>query len=157
MTEHIFTREELYELVWDKPMRTVAASCGVSDVALAKVCRKANIPVPERGYWARKAASKPTIKVRLAPRFRGASNMVGIGRSLYQPDPNWRQTILDTPIPAPPVFEENMDALEKRVRTMVGHVAYRGNLDNPHPLASKLLANDDQRRADQKMFKSTYY
>lgn len=47
-----FTRKELYELVWSTPMKTLAASFGLSDVGLAKACRKADIPLPERGYWA---------------------------------------------------------------------------------------------------------
>jgi hypothetical protein len=45
-----FARKELYDLVWSQPMRTVAASVGISDVALAKHCKKANIPVPTRGH-----------------------------------------------------------------------------------------------------------
>ncbi len=56
-----FIRKELYDLVWSQPMRTIAASVGISDVALAKHCKKANIPVPNRGYWARKQAGKTTI------------------------------------------------------------------------------------------------
>ena len=35
------------------PMRTPAKDYGVSDVALAKTCRKLLVPVPGRGYWAR--------------------------------------------------------------------------------------------------------
>ena len=38
------SREELYELVWSKPMTAVAAELGVSDVALAKRCRKLFVP-----------------------------------------------------------------------------------------------------------------
>lgn len=34
------TREELYARVWNEPMRTVAKSIGVSDVPLAKRCRR---------------------------------------------------------------------------------------------------------------------
>lgn len=37
-------------------MTKVSKRYGISDVALAKVCRKMAIPVPERGYWARVAA-----------------------------------------------------------------------------------------------------
>ena len=37
------TREALYELVWAKPMPTVAAELNISDVALAKRCRKLGI------------------------------------------------------------------------------------------------------------------
>jgi len=32
----------------------VAKEYGVSDVAIAKVRRKLNVPVPGRGYWAKK-------------------------------------------------------------------------------------------------------
>ena len=35
-------------------MRTLAQEFGMSDVGLAKVCRKHNIPVPPVGYWRRK-------------------------------------------------------------------------------------------------------
>ena len=52
------TREELFELVWERPMTKVAADYGISDVALKKICDKHRIPVPGRGYWAKKAAGK---------------------------------------------------------------------------------------------------
>ncbi len=39
-------REELHKLVWAEPMQTVAKSIGISDVALAKQCRRASVPVP---------------------------------------------------------------------------------------------------------------
>ena len=48
------TRAELYEKVWATPMRSLAKEFGLSDVGLAKVCRKHNIPVPPVGYWRRK-------------------------------------------------------------------------------------------------------
>jgi hypothetical protein len=38
----------------------VAKRYNLSDVGLAKVCRKLNIPRPGRGYWAMKAAGKTT-------------------------------------------------------------------------------------------------
>jgi len=58
MTEHdekpfTLSREDLYELVWSKPMRDLAKDFGISDVGLAKRCRRLGIPVPGRGYWAR--------------------------------------------------------------------------------------------------------
>src|SRR5262245_50789361 len=49
-----FSRKELYDLVWSQPMRTLAMGVGISDVALAKHCKKLNVPVPSRGYWARR-------------------------------------------------------------------------------------------------------
>ncbi len=55
------TRKALYDLVWAHPMKTVATGLGVSDVALAKHCKKAAVPVPGRGYWACKNAGKRTV------------------------------------------------------------------------------------------------
>ncbi|MGF1632107.1 MAG: hypothetical protein ACFCUT_21745 [Kiloniellaceae bacterium] len=51
-------------------MAKVAASYGISDVALKKICDKHRIPVPGRGYWAKKAAGK---KVATA-HFRAVSD-----------------------------------------------------------------------------------
>jgi hypothetical protein len=45
------TREELFERVWLKPVREVAADLGISDVGLAKPCRRSGIPLPPQGYW----------------------------------------------------------------------------------------------------------
>jgi hypothetical protein len=52
--ERVLRRSELYALVWEKAVQRVAVDVGVSDVAVAKACRKHKIPVPERGYWRRK-------------------------------------------------------------------------------------------------------
>ncbi len=48
-----YDREKLYGQVWAEPMQRVAASYGISDVRLGKVCRILHVPVPPRGYWAR--------------------------------------------------------------------------------------------------------
>jgi hypothetical protein len=44
-------RTELHRQVWAEPMRTVAKKYGISDVALAKRCRKWGIPLPVQGHW----------------------------------------------------------------------------------------------------------
>ena len=46
-------REALYREVWEDPISKLAIRYNISDVALAKVCRKLHVPVPPRGYWAR--------------------------------------------------------------------------------------------------------
>lgn len=59
------TRAELYEKVWATPMRTLAKEFGMSDVGLAKVCRRHDIPVPPVGYWRRQETghkdSRPSL------------------------------------------------------------------------------------------------
>src|SRR5436190_15034976 len=59
------SREELYERVWAEPVRTVAKRFGVSDVGLAKDCKRLKIPLPGRGYWAKKAAGKSAPRTQL--------------------------------------------------------------------------------------------
>ncbi len=61
------TRQSLYEQVWTTPLRKLAGTYGVTDVALAKVCRKLNVPVPGRGYWAKVNAGHP-VEQRALPR-----------------------------------------------------------------------------------------
>jgi hypothetical protein len=63
--DRFWNREELYEKVWTTPMRTIAQSYGISDVGLAKVCRKLKIPLPGRGYWARKEAGQKLVRTSL--------------------------------------------------------------------------------------------
>ncbi|SRR6266496_1591359 len=69
MFQGIWNREELYAKVWAAPVVRVAKEYGVSDVAVAKACRKLKVPLPGRGYWAKKAhghavAKKPLPKLK---------------------------------------------------------------------------------------------
>lgn len=53
-----YVREKLYEEAWTDPALVVAKRHGVSNVALAKACRKLSVPLPPRGYWAKSQASR---------------------------------------------------------------------------------------------------
>jgi len=57
-----YDREKIYQEIWSEPIQHVAKKYNLSDVGLAKVCKKLNIPRPGRGYWAIKAAGKTTSK-----------------------------------------------------------------------------------------------
>jgi len=88
-------RDELFRRVWSTPMRTLAQEYGISDVALAKICKKMDIPVPGLGYWARVAhgqkpkqaklpKAKATIRVEytLQPRFEAKPATPRVARPL---------------------------------------------------------------------------
>lgn len=45
------TRKDLYEKVWGSPTTELSEVLGISDVAIAKLCKKLNVPKPPRGYW----------------------------------------------------------------------------------------------------------
>ncbi len=63
-----FSRLELYERVWTTPITRFASELGISDVAVAKACKRLDVPTPPRGYWARLAAKQ---KVRRLPLPKG--------------------------------------------------------------------------------------
>ncbi|MFA6244967.1 MAG: hypothetical protein WC655_28750 [Candidatus Hydrogenedentales bacterium] len=61
----VLSRQELYLLVWSKPMRMLAPELTLSDVVLARLCRKQEIPLPGRGYWRRIETGKEVMQQRL--------------------------------------------------------------------------------------------
>jgi hypothetical protein len=152
-----FSRKELYDLVWSQPMRTVAARIGISDVALSKHCKKADIPVPNRGYWARKQAGKPTIQVALPPRFPGASDRIGHSAHQHYYGCDWVEKFLEAPVPPVPTFDEEMSSVEERGRRLVGKVRCPRKFEPAHPLVAKLLAHDEERRQEFMKSGSSYY
>jgi hypothetical protein len=52
------SREGLFALVWSKPTTEVAHELGISDVAVAKLCARLQVPKPRRGYWAKVAVGQ---------------------------------------------------------------------------------------------------
>lgn len=63
--ERYYDRKRLYEEVWAEPVETVAGRYGVSGVALAKTCRRLQVPLPGRGYWAKRAHGKEPTRPEL--------------------------------------------------------------------------------------------
>lgn len=59
------SREELFDRVWETPVTRLAKELDISDVGLAKVCRTNAIPLPPRGYWARRLHGKHDAKPAL--------------------------------------------------------------------------------------------
>lgn len=49
--------EDLKMLVWKEPTTSIAERLGVSDVAIAKRCKKYGISKPGRGYWSKQTMS----------------------------------------------------------------------------------------------------
>lgn len=66
-----WNREELYKEIWEQPMLKLAPKYGISSVMLGKECRKLRIPVPGRGYWARKASGY-SVSIRPLPTLKDA-------------------------------------------------------------------------------------
>ena len=57
-----YDRQTLYKEVWEEPVTKVAQKYGVSDTIIRRVCKSQDIPIPNRGYWAKLRAGKPVTK-----------------------------------------------------------------------------------------------
>lgn len=118
-------RSELYEKVWAKPMIRLARELGISDVGLAKACRRHSIPVPPRGYWAKLQAGHTPPKTPLpAPEL----DLV-VEFATTDPAERERQKAAE---------QERRDAIKARTEKVVAtiDVALPEKLDKPHPLVA---------------------
>ena len=73
------SRWTVYQLVWAGPISVLAQSLAVSNVTLAKACRRGEIPLPPRGYWAKLKAGKRVTRPPLPLRAPGASDRIDVG------------------------------------------------------------------------------
>src|SRR5581483_9904705 len=144
---HTFTRQQLFDLVWSAPTRTVAKQLGLSDVGLAKACRHADLLLPPRGYWAKLAAGKRVHMPPLPPRAPGMSDRIVLGRNRW----DWGPPPVDltTLEPPEPNFAETLDELATRLRERIGTIRRTRDLQTAHPRVVKLLEFDEQRRTRQ--------
>ena len=146
------TRQELYDLAWSEPMRTLAKRFGISDVALAKTCRQMHMPTPPQGYWNKKAAGKPAMRLALPPRPVGLDDTVVLagGRHGRYYQHSLSQEEILGPVPPAPTFAETMDDIRERLDAMLPKVPVPRELGLPHPAVAKLLKRDDDKRERQK-------
>ncbi len=116
------SREELYERVWTEPVRTVAKGFGVSDVALAKQCKKLKIPLPGRGYWSKKAVGKSVRRIPLPT--LPPNDAVTPRAKTFSPPPVSADPELPGPVAEQITFE----------RDPANAIVVREDLRSPHPL-----------------------
>lgn len=147
------TREELHTLVWSQPMRSAAKAHGISDVALAKQCRRAGVPVPPRGYWNKKQAGKPVVVQPLPLLPIGAAagrHLSGFFPALKPQAQGDDAAALardeEGPVPPPPVFVD-IALVRRQIDAAVGEIRVPLRLTQPHPIVARLLRQDEDRRA----------
>jgi hypothetical protein len=153
---HRYTRRELYDLVWSEPVSVLSSRFGLSDVGFAKICRRVRIPLPPRGYWAKRSAGKPVAQIPFPERGPGMADLVEI-----DPPVRRRQTDAGTTLtaeaevtPPPPPLPPAIQQLLEKTRTAIGRVPVTRDLATPHTLIAAALAKDEARR--QKMLRDSY-
>lgn len=58
-----FKRKELYDLVWSKPLTTLAKELNFDAYNLRKICKQHNIPLPQSGHWQKIKHNKKVSKI----------------------------------------------------------------------------------------------
>jgi hypothetical protein len=130
------TREELYERVWSQPMVKVAKDFGISDRGLAKTCKRLEVPVPPRGYWAKLQAGKRVSKIPLP-----------VPKSKLPPEISIQRTPVATESPVPEQVRAEVNAvIEKRDRIRVPET-----LSSPHPIIEKWLQQKRERHTANRL------
>jgi hypothetical protein len=118
----VVTRTELYDRVWAEPIQKLSSEFGLSGVGLAKLCRRYNIPVPPRGYWAKKQAGKRAQQPPLP-----AEGRKGYGDKVRLPDPSPRSAEPQVePAPQHPLIAAEADPANT--------ISVPENLQVRHPL-----------------------
>jgi len=120
------SRSELYEMVWTKPISKVAVDFHLSDVGLANVCEKHGIPIPPRGYWAKKRNGKSVRRSPLPPIDIQELQEVRLYKKAPKPPPI-------PEAPPPPVNDPDVLVLLEKIKTMEP-VVVGTELQNPHSL-----------------------
>jgi hypothetical protein len=126
-----FSREELYELVWKIPMLRLARRFGLSDVGLAKVCRRHNIPTPRAGHWAKKRHGKMVRRTSLPTCDDPSLAIITFDHS--------NETAISEKPPEPPplastFFDPELGRLAEIEASRKNPIAVSDSLRSPHPL-----------------------
>jgi hypothetical protein len=80
----LFEREKLYDEIWAEPILQVAKRYGISDVGLAKICKRMKIPKPPRGYWAKLSYGVRTKREPLRPATLDTPLQIIVDRTTQQ-------------------------------------------------------------------------
>jgi hypothetical protein len=145
----LLTRKELYELVWSEPLSTLGPRFGISGTGLKKTCARAEVPVPPRGYWAKKQAGKRTVQMPLPPRPPGMQDEVFVGRGGYHGYYGATDAEILAPLPDAPTFDEPIESVRARARKMIRKATVPRDFSRAHPAISAILKEDERRREKQ--------
>jgi len=111
------SRKDLYEKVWSDPIVILAPKYGLSDVGLAKICKKNNIPRPGRGYWARLKSGQ---NIKRTP--------------LPQSNKDWDIFIRRNVTDAYHSNRKIASHIDPSLKDYLNGITAPNTLDNPHPM-----------------------
>ena len=127
------SREALYIKVWETPTVKLAKEFGVSDVAIAKMCRRLEVPKPPLGYWRR----VETGHKKKIPPLRKASEKAKPGVWIYPKSEEQTLQFEDTYKKLSQVIEENLSEKVSSESLPENKIKVAATLHKPHPLIAQ--------------------
>ena len=127
-------------------MKDLPEVVGVSATSVKNACRKFDIPIPDRGHWAKIKAGRSSKQTSLPDRAPGMSDEIFLGGSGYDRyyGPS---TDLDKPLSLPPTFATSIEDMRKSVAQKIGRVVVPRGKHAWHHVIQRLFAADDKKRA----------
>lgn len=95
-------REKLYGEVWTTPLTTLCKSYGLSYAGMKRLCSELNVPVPQRGRWARVAVGQAFMKPELPDRDPAKHASAAQPRASVRRKPHQPEQIPTESAPEPP-------------------------------------------------------
>jgi hypothetical protein len=132
------SREKLYERVWSEPISKIAPEYNLSDVGLAKICKRHYIPRPSLGYWAK---LQHGYKVKKAPLPRLKDDKDDIIRITIAPQ---KEKIVD------PDQEKNSQDLLTQIPELLKTVVAGTEPPDSHPLIESARSNFRNVKTDKR-------
>jgi len=133
MAEEIKSREDLYSVVWAKPMMTLAGEFGMSGRGLAKLCERLKVPVPPKGYW-RKVSLGQKIKKTPLPKVEFSMYDQWKNQSALNSLEKRRKAVKERS----DIFEKpEIEVKDKEIREFVLCTLREENIRNPKVISSE--------------------
>lgn len=139
------TRADLYDLVWNQPMKDLPEVLGVSANSVKNACRKFNIPVPDRGYWTQIKAGKTVKRPAMPERSPGMTDRVVFGAADYRRSYGYTADF-DKSLPTPPVFATSIEDVKQAIFGKMTKVSVPRGKHVWHHVIQRLFAADEKRR-----------
>jgi hypothetical protein len=132
------TRRELYDKIWETPVETLARQWGLTDCGLSKLCARNGIPVPPRGYWARRKAGRSAVRPPL----------IEISRPLTEPSIEVGRRPAMFSGEGPHGISDPFEEVLRQQQAEVGLIKADKTLRRPHPIVARWIADDCAHQAE---------
>ncbi|PKP98382.1 MAG: hypothetical protein CVT74_11170 [Alphaproteobacteria bacterium HGW-Alphaproteobacteria-13] len=133
--EAAVTRQDIYELVWQKPMTRLAEDFGITDQQLARLCEREDIPRPSPGHWSKLAVGKCAGARPPLPAGKQGADAIVFRASAFSAQPT-----------AP-------NAQVERLKAELPAIPISDRLIQPHPIVAERIAS----RKKQVRARTEYY